>query len=239
LGWQGALLAFAAMQVLVTVPLNLAGTRLVQRRVGPDLSGADAGARGRAALARALKGPAFWLLGTMLALVWMNHMMLTTFALPLFMDRGAGHAIAVMLGAALGPAQVAGRLMLVMAGERLPLRALTVWVLAAFVVAALALAAGKGIATLWLIFALVQGCAAGIASILRPVLAANVLGREGFGAVWGMLSVAPLLAQAFAPVIGAALLAWGGAGAVIGACLMMAVAALALGLGLRGRISEG
>jgi MFS family permease len=238
-GWQGALLALAAAQVLVTLPLNLAGTRLVRRRVGHDPAGNANGAGEAGRLRQALGDRAFWLLGGLLGLVWLNHAMFTTFALPILMQRGAAHDIAVMLAAALGPAQVAGRLMLVMAGDRLPLRSLTIWVLAGFVGAALALLLGRGVPVLWLMYALIQGASAGIASILRPVLAADILGREGFGAVWGALSVAPLLAGAAAPVLGAAMLGWGGVPSVIGLCLVMAVAALGLGLALRGRISPG
>ncbi len=236
-GWQGAMLALAASQIFVTLPLNALGTRLIRRRAGTDRADPKPDAAGRGRLVAALKGAAFWQLAGMLALLWMNHMVLTTFALPILMDRGAAHDIAVMLAAALGPAQVAGRLMLVLAGGRLPLGPLTIWVLAGFVGAALLLLVGRGVPTLWLLYALVQGTAAGIASILRPVLAADILGREGFGSVWGALSVAPLLAQAAAPVLGAALLGSGGPDAVILACLAMAVAALMLGLLIRPRIT--
>jgi hypothetical protein len=69
------------------------------------------------------------------------------------------------------------------------------------------------------------------------LLAADVLGREGFGAIWGALSVAPLLAYAAAPLLGALLLQWGGALAVMLAALAMALVAGGLGLILRHRIS--
>ncbi len=238
-GWQGALLAFAALQVFVTMPVNLAGTRALQRRIGRDGVEDGAAEGDRLALRAALRDGAFWTLAAILALVWMNHMVLTTFALPVLMDRGAAHDIAVMLAAALGPAQVAGRLMLVLAGEKLPLRRLTLWVLAGFVASAAALLIGRGVPVLWLLYVLAQGCAAGIASILRPLLAADVLGRAGFGAIWGALSVAPLTAQAFAPIAGALLMGAGGAPLVIAACLAMAAAALALGLLLARRVSDG
>ncbi len=237
-GWQGALLVLAAMQVVLTLPLNLAATRLILLRAGIDRADPrPTGGSGR--LSATLRRPVFWQLAALLALVWLNHSVLTTFALPILIDRGAAQDIAVMLAAALGPAQVAGRLMLVMAGDRLPLRALTLWVLAGFVIGAAALLASRGIPTLWLIYALTQGAAAGIASILRPLLAADILGRDGFGAVWGVLSVAPLLAQAAAPILGAGLMLLGGAPLVIAACLAMAGGALALGLILRPRISSG
>ena len=235
-GWQGALLALALMQVAVTCPLNIAGTRLVARQALPQ---AILQGPGASALGAALRGRGFWLLAGLLALVWLNHAVLTTYSLPLLMDRGAAHEVAVMLSAALGPAQVAGRLMLVLAGARLPLRALTIWVLAGFVAASAALMIGRGIPTLWLLYALVQGASAGIASILRPVLAAEILGRERFGALWGALSVAPLLAGAAAPMMGALLLQAGGMPAVISATLVMAGGALVLGLILRPRISAG
>lgn len=237
-GWQGALVGLALMQLAVTLPLNVIGTRLL---AGARTDGAEAPgtADGDAASLRAaLRGRAFWMLAGMIALIWMNHAMLTTFALPVMMDRGAAHDIAVMLAAAMGPAQVAGRLMLVLAGDRLPLRSLTLWVLAGFVGAAVLLIAGKGVPTLWLLFALFQGAAAGVVTILRPLLTADVLGRAGFGAIWGALSVAPLLAYAIAPLLGALLLQWGGAPAVVLAALAMAVVALGIGFGLRGRISS-
>ncbi|MFM2354892.1 MAG: hypothetical protein RLZZ528_628 [Pseudomonadota bacterium] len=235
--WQGALIGLAVMQVLVTLPLNLIGTRLLSSAAGAGVAPPGAGAAAAGQLSGALRSSAFWLLAGMIALIWMNHAMLTTFALPVFIDRGAEHDIAVMLAAAMGPAQVAGRLMLVLAGDRLPLRGLTLWVLAGFVAAVVVLMAGQGVPTFWLLFALAQGAAAGIITILRPLLAADVLGREGFGAIWGALSVAPLLAYAAAPLLGALLLQWGGALAVMLAALAMALAAGGLGLILRHRIS--
>ncbi|MBI1218898.1 MAG: hypothetical protein GC186_10150 [Rhodobacteraceae bacterium] len=234
-GWQGALLAFAAIAAGVTMPLNLIGTALVQRRVGREVPDPPDAAGAKSALHRALRDGAFWRLGGLIGLIWMNHAMLSTFALPLLAGRGAPHGIAVMLAAALGPAQVAGRVMLVLAGDDLPLGRITIWTLAGFVLSSTLLLAGHGVPTIWLLYALAQGSAAGIATILRPLLAAEILGRDGFGAVWGALSVAPLLAQALAPVVGALLLTLGGS-AVIGACLAMAVAALLLGLSLRPRL---
>jgi predicted MFS family arabinose efflux permease len=235
-GWQGALLALAVMQLVLTLPLNTIGAGLIATGAGNFGAAGRTSAGDRGRLRSVLRQSAFWQLGGLLALVWLNHAVLTTYALPLLMNRGAAHDIAVMLAAALGPAQVAGRLMLVLAGDRLPLRALTLWVLAGLVLSATLLLTGRGIPTLWLLYALAQGASAGIASILRPLLAADVLGRDGFGAIWGALSVAPLLAGAVAPVLGATVLQIGGPTSLILACLVMALAALTLGLILRPKI---
>jgi MFS family permease len=86
------------------------------------------------------------------------------------------------------------------------------------------------------VFAVVQGGAIGIMSILRPVLIAEVLGREGFGVISGAVAVSPILAAAAAPSVGAGLLALGGTSLVYGTCLALAVLGLAMAvLLLRGR----
>jgi MFS family permease len=88
-------------------------------------------------------------------------------------------------------------------------------------------------------FALLQGAGIGAMSILRPVLTAEVLGERGFGTIAGALSVAPLFGAAAAPVLGAALLAQGGAGALIAAALAIAAVSLALALSLTRRQPYG
>ena len=79
-------------------------------------------------------------------------------------------------------------------------------------------------------FALCQGAAMGIITILRPVLVAETLGQERFGAVSGMMAIPGLAAMAVAPLIGAGLVALGGVWLMIGAgfaLALMAVGALA------------
>jgi hypothetical protein len=67
-----------------------------------------------------------------------------------------------------------------------------------------------------------------------------VLGRAGFGAISGAAAVAPILASAAAPSVGAGLLALGGAGLVYAVCLGLALAGLGLmGVLLARRRHEG
>jgi predicted MFS family arabinose efflux permease len=228
-GWQGALLVLALVQVLLTCPANGFGAHALQRAVPPRGS-RDASAVEPGRLRRMMRGAAFWQLAGILGLIWLNHAVLTNFALPVLMNRGASHDLAVGLAALAGPAQIAGRLVLVLAGERMSLRPVTLVTLGGFILSSWALVVGVGDPALWMVYALVQGAAAGVATILRPLLAAEVFGHADFGSIWGALSVAPLLAGAAAPVLGAFLLQWGGAGLLIGACLSMAVVALALGV---------
>jgi hypothetical protein len=78
----------------------------------------------------------------------------------------------------------------------------------------------------------------GLMSILRPLLIADILGRDGFGAISGAIAIAPILATAAAPALGALMLAAGGPPVVYAACIGMAVAGFGIAAALlRGRES--
>ncbi|MFZ1347610.1 MAG: hypothetical protein WAS32_11870, partial [Tabrizicola sp.] len=157
-----------------------------------------------------------------------NHGLLLTYVLVLFADRGAAPGLAAIAAACIGPSQVAGRLVLLAMGARVSTGRAVVLSMSGVVLAGgLLLLAGIA-PVLIFAFALAQGAGAGLMSILRPVLIAEVLGRTGFGMISGAVAVAPILASAAAPSVGAGLLAFGGPGLVYAVCLGLAV----LGLGL-------
>jgi MFS family permease len=228
LGGQGALVAFAAL-VLLAAPLNAVAVRQLRRRerAGPDLQPSPPGV-----LRAALRRPAFWAIALGFLAVYLNHGILITYALILFADRGAGPGLAALAAACIGPAQVAGRLALMAAGARVTTAQATMASLGGVVVAGVLLWLA-GVAPLLIFgFALAQGAGIGLTSILRPVLIAEILGREGFGAISGAAAVAPILASAAAPTVGALLLGAGGTGLVLAVCLALAVVGLALMGGL-------
>ncbi len=224
LGGQGALLAFAGLIALI-VPVNAVAVRQLRRRerAGMVLPPSPPGV-----LQAALRKPAFWIIAAAFMALYLNHGILLTYVLVLFADRGAAPVLAATAAACIGPAQVAGRLILLAAGARVSTGQATVASLGAVVLAGLLLWLA-GAAT-WLIFAfaLAQGAGIGLTSILRPVLIAEVLGRQGFGVISGAAAVAPILASAAAPAVGAGLLALGGPGLIYAVALGLAVAGLGL-----------
>jgi MFS family permease len=227
LGGQGALLAFAALVLLGAVPVNLWAVRILRRqeRAADHSRPVESGMLGLA-----LRRPAFWALAACFGLVWLNHGILLTYVLLLFADRGASPALATLAAACIGPAQVLGRLALLLQGARLGNRLATLVALACVVAAGAALWLAGLVPLLIFAFAALQGAGAGLMSILRPVLVAEILGLRGFGAISGAVSVAPILASAAAPSAGAILLAGGGGGLVYVSCLMLALASFAIGL---------
>lgn len=240
-GWRGAVLAFAAALLLGAAPLNLAAGRRLRRGDPPRRPGADPAraSADRAGRDAALRRPAFWLLAGLLGLIAANHAMLVSYFIPLFIDRGASPALAVLAASCVGPAQVAGRLVLMLGEARMGTWRASALMLGSLVLAALLLWAA-GLATgLIFGFALCQGVAIGQMSILKPMLTAQTLGQAGFGAISGRLAVAPLLGGAAAPFAGALVLEAGGAVALILTCQAMALAAAATGAALYRAATRG
>lgn len=226
-GGQGALLAFALVILLGAAPVNVLGVRALRRM---ERVGGVHGEPEHGALRAAMRRMEFWAIAGMSGLIMLNHGILLTYVLELFQDRGASLGAATLAASCFGPAQVVARLVLMTQDARISNSRATLVSLALVVVAGVILLIAG--AAPWLVFmmAVVQGAGIGLLSILRPVLIADVLGRRGFGAVSGAAAVAPILASAAAPSVGALLLDWGGPGLVYDACLGMALAGLGFGV---------
>jgi MFS family permease len=217
------------MLVLIGSAVNWLAVAKLRRleRVGAAHPAPEAGA-----LRKALRRPSFWMLAAIFGLAWLNHGILLTYVLLLFEDRGASASLATFAAACIGPAQVLGRLVLLMDGARLGNRQASILSLAAVAIAGAVLMLAGLVPALIFGFSALQGAGMGLLAILRPMLVADILGRRGFGAISGAASVAPLLATAAAPSVGAALLAFGGPVLVYTSCLGFALLAVGLGVAL-------
>ena len=227
-GGQGGMLVFVGV-TLLAVPCNIWAVRSLRRR---ERAGSAPAPTPPGVLQAALRRPAFWGLVACFGLIWLNHGILITYVLELFADRGAAAGMAALAAACIGPSQVAGRLLFLM-GEARVGNGRALLIALGGVVAASAILWLAGLAPVLVFgFALAQGAGAGLMSILRPVLIADILGREGFGAVSGAVAVSPILASAAAPALGAVMLTTGGPVAVYAGCLAMAVVGWAIAAGL-------
>ncbi len=221
-GWRAAVWAAAAVAAGVMAPLHHAAGVRLRRGQPPEgaLSEAD-----RSGLRRAFARRAFWLLALGFALISLNHWMLMQLIVPLLVAKGATPAAAVLAAACIGPAQVVGRLVLMRWEARLG-TARVAWATMAGLLAAAAVLALAGLApVLVFAFAVLQGAAMGVMTILRPTLTAETMGRDGYGAVSGALQVPSLLAAAAAPMLGALILGQGGSAALTATAMAVALAA--------------
>ncbi len=207
-GWRGALWILAALQLL---PALVAGWQFAGTRPPPPTQRA----RSDAAYRRTLRRPAFWGLALCFAAHAFIGVGLGAHLVPLLREAGLPEASVILLVALHGPLQVAARAGLYVAGSRASMR----WVgMGAMLLLPIALLwmAGAPAAFLWLLpFVLFWAVADGLLTIVRAAGTAEILGREGYGAVTGALTLIAVLPRTLGPITLA--LIWeadGGYGAV-------------------------
>lgn len=204
LGWRVACLAWAAVHLLVALPLNLTLPR-------PPARSATDGARPPPPMRRS-PSLAMALLAFVFAAVWFTSTAMAAHLPRLLEAAGATPAAAVAAAALVGPAQVAGRLVEFGALRRLhPLVSARLAALAHPVGAGLMLALGAPLAAG---FTLLHGAGNGIMTIVRGTLPLALFGPEGYGLRQGLLAAPARLAAVAAPLSFAWLIDHLGAGAL-------------------------
>jgi len=202
-GWRGALQGLAVLQLV-----GAALTVLTLRQARGPVAG-TARSKGLG-LWRRLNEPAF--LG--LALCFAAHAFINTglgaHLIPLLRERGWPEATVLLLAAAHGPCQVAARALMFAAGRRVTMRTVGRFSTSLLPVAMLALAIGADSLALTVVFVLCFAMGDGLLTIVRSAGTAEILGREGFGAISGALSAIAMLPRTAAPLLIA--LVWEGAG---------------------------
>ena len=224
LGWRGTCLAYAVIQLGVSLPLLWF--------LLPPASPAPAGVVSDATAAGPLTGAerrAFGLLAAVLVLGGTITAVVSVHLLTLLQARGLPLAAAVALGTLVGPAQVAARVAEMALGQRHHPR----WTLLAamgLIAAGLVLLwAGVPVAALALIL---YGAGNGVYSIARGTLPLALFGPDRYAVLMGRLGTPNLLAQALAPSLAALVLAHYGAGAALGVLAGLSLVNVLLVVGL-------
>jgi len=229
-GWRGAVMAFGLLQLFVTVPLFFFASRRLRRREAAPTATANVSV---VPLRQIIRRPSFWLLAGAFGLAAMNHTLLVTYFIPLFTGFGIAKTTAVLAASVVGPFQVIGRLVLMVNGARITALFSTRLALVGLIVSSTTLMAAGMAPMLVFVFAAIQGASVGMMSILRPILIADIMGVAQFGAVSGAIATVPLFATALAPLVGALLLGFGGATALLVGSLGLGLIALGLASLLR------
>jgi predicted MFS family arabinose efflux permease len=233
-GWRGTCLAYAGLHAGLVLPLILAAYPREAPRpaVAAPAAGAGPPPPVPPSAAPALAGPgplAAAALAASFAVAAAVTMAVTVHVLAVLQDRGMGLAAAVAVGALLGPAQVAGRLVEKLFGRLWH----PVWTLVA--------ANGLSTAGLALLHAgappeaaalAIYGAGLGLRSIARGTVPLAMFGPAGYAALMGRIALPVQVAQAAAPFAAALVLERGGAGALTLALASLSAASLALCLPL-------
>lgn len=228
IGWRGACLGWAALHLLVGLPLNA----LLPQAAAPAAdSDAQAPESAAAPSANDATRPGPWtgaLLAFVFAATWFTSTAMAAHLPTMLQGLGATAATALAVGALVGPAQVAGRLLEFSLLRRIhPLWSARLAALTHPAGAGVLLLAGAGFAPL---FALLHGAGNGVMTIAKGTLPLVLFGPHGYGRRQGWLALPSRIAQALAPfAFGLALARWQAGALWITAALGIAsVAALLL-----------
>jgi len=203
-GWRGACAGWAALHLLVGVPLNGWLPHADTTKKPPPPSADEPVAATSAPAAPAQSAAAHPLLTTVLlsfvfAVTWFTSTAMAAHLPRLLQASGTSLQAAVALAALVGPAQVAARLL-----EFGFLRRLHTLLSAQLAAAAHPVGAGLlmvlgGPAAA--VFTLLHGAGNGILTIAKGTLPLVLFGPAGYGARQGLMMVPARVAQAFAPVL--------------------------------------
>jgi MFS family permease len=199
LGWRDALLVLGATNLLICAPLHW---WVVPARAAPTAT-QQTGVAASGQFRVALRTPMFYLLtlsfvGNILVFSAVSvHLML------MLQAKGLTAAHAALVGAMVGPMQVAGRVIEIAFGARLSPRAVGVIAMALLPASLLVLLMAGTNASLLLLFALLYGAGNGVMTIVRGAIAAEVFGREAYGAINGAMAAPVVVAKAAGPLVAA------------------------------------
>lgn len=194
LGWRGAWMVFAALHLLVCLPLHLT----LPRQPRGEAAQRPEPLR-YAPLPEALHGRAMLALAGGLALSWAVFSAFSAQWVPALTALGLTEASAVWAGALMGPAQVGARVLdMVFLGQRHPmitgLVAMAALV-AGFAVLALAPAGAASVA----VFAVLFGIGQGLGTMVRGTVPLALFGLKGYAARLGRLASLRMVISSVAP----------------------------------------
>lgn len=238
-GWRFATQIFCLIAVMIAAPLMYLGARSVEAypiSSSTPLTQATKMERGKKTF---IKRPEFWFLGLAFALGAMLQQIVVHHLLAILEDRNVTRDVAVLAASFIGPMQVAGRIAMIATERYASTHAVAIGVFCAMALSAVMLmmsGSGPGFIAG---FAILFGAAHGVVSIIRPMLAYEILGRSNFGAKSGMLASLFFVGGALALFTGSLIWRSGGYDLVLAFLVILALTGLVLfTLAYRNRIRE-
>lgn len=235
--WRGACMTWAALHLLVGLPLNAS----IPRAAAAPTSGPQTLTPSSEAPSQESQPPppasTAWLLAYVFAAAWFVSTAMAAHLPQLLVASGATLAAAVAIGALVGPAQVAGRLLEFGALRRFhPL-----W-------SARCAAAAHPLGVLcWMAwgpvagtaFAMLHGAGNGILTIAKGTLPLVYFGPNGYGRRQGLIMAPSRVAQAFAPLLfGLCIEKWSSGALWVSAALGFSAFAALMWLRTHGRLPD-
>ncbi len=224
-GWRGAVIAFGLVAILLVSPLMWLGSSALEQS-GRTRQLPQGGSS--IALAGLLKSKLFWCLAGGFALAALVHGVTLHHLLPILDERKINAEVAVFAISFIGPMQVAGRLALMAAGRNVSNHAIAVSCFVLLGLSIVLLTWGGATPVLLIGFVILFGSAYGMVSIVRPLIARDLLGENQYGAKSGALAMVYLVGSASAPYLGSLVWSQGGYALLLPGLILLALAGLGL-----------
>jgi MFS family permease len=201
-GWREALIIFAAINLVICLPLNWFG--LSKRE--PEGAAATAATAAAASpdgpvLEGRLRTVGIVLFALIMSLNGFVFGVVSLQLVPLLESAGLAAAAAVWVASLKGHGQFAGRLVEIFFGKNL--KAMTVARIAIGVLPAalILLMLAQGSLVQLIVFTLLLGASQGVITIVRGALPLALFGTKGYGAVLGLIATPILFVNAFSPTV--------------------------------------
>ncbi|MHA6299942.1 MFS transporter [Devosia sp. CAU 1758] len=200
-GWRGTLEILGAVNIAVCAVLYLA---VIDPRHDQPVRGEVPIVDGEhQPLTLALHNPVFWGLAVAFAAYTATFSAFIFHFYPMMLERGFDAGTVVLSMAIIGPAQVAGRVVIKMFAGEVSGRRIGSLVVASFPVAMSLLYFAPQQFWVIALVAILYGGANGVMTIVRGVAIPEMVSREAYGAINGALAVPMVLAKAIAPLAAA------------------------------------
>lgn len=196
-GWQVALRVASAVVLFISVPFTLYGLTCLQpfaETIEPRVPGMSGKVMGQ---------PTFWMLGIAFCAIGLAHGAILTHLLFILAESGSPDWLAVLTVSMIGPMQVVGRVFMMLTAGRISTFGVAIGCYTLMILGTAALLATQ--LNIWIAFLFVvfHGAGYGVASIVRPVMTAELLGRQSFGTVFGLLAIPFMMGFAIGPTAAA------------------------------------
>ena len=224
-GWRGALMMLGGVNLVLCAGLYGAVIDPRADAQTETLRGPAAPGAGASAVWTMLRLPTFWALAVAFTAFAGAFSAFTFHLYPMLLERGFDALTVVSAIAVIGPAQVAGRIIIWAFAPRASVRRIGAIIVTFFPLAIVAFGLIPESLALLAVVAAVYGGANGIMTIVQGMAVPEMLTRHAYGAINGVLTAPALVAKAVAPALAALL--WS-ASASYDAVLLAIVAGAAL-----------
>nr|WP_274709179.1 MFS transporter [Nitratireductor luteus] len=203
-GWRGALMVLGAINIVVCGGLYFFAIDPKKDHPVPVREPHEPlPLTGRKAVAWAVRRPVFWALMVAFIAYAAAFSTLTFHLYPLLLERGLTAAGVVAVMAVIGPAQVAGRILIWVFAPHAPVRSIGSIIVIIFPLAVIGFAWAPAEVIVIAAIAACYGAANGMITIVRGLAVPEMVSREAYGSINGIL-VAPMnLMQAASPLAAA------------------------------------